>query len=252
MMDEYVLKLLEKNERIDKRKLDEFRKIDVKTGIIERAEGSARVKMGKTDVIVGIKMGLGEPFPDTPNHGMLRVDAEFSPIAHSEFEAGPPRENATELARVVDRGIRESGAIDLEKLCIKEGERVWAIFVDIYMINHDGNLVDASSLGAMAALLNTKMLKLEKDEIARNKFSGKLPVKHKAVVVSVGKIGDKLLIDPTDEEERFLDCRLCVGVMEDGKICAMQKIGSKELTEKDLSDMIDLAVKKSKELMKLI
>ena len=51
--------------RFDGRKYDEFRKIEIETGISKKAEGSARVKLGKTDVIVGIKMGVDEPYPDS-------------------------------------------------------------------------------------------------------------------------------------------------------------------------------------------
>ena len=70
---DYVLKLLESGERLDGRKMDQFRDIKLETGIIKRAEGSARVKIGKTDVIVGVKMDLGEPFSDIPNMGVLRT-----------------------------------------------------------------------------------------------------------------------------------------------------------------------------------
>ncbi len=254
MRSNYILKLLEENERLDGRKLDEFRDIKVKAGIIERAEGSARVKMGKTDVIVGIKLDFGEPYPDTPNMGILRVDAEFTPISCEEFEPGPPGEDATELARVVDRGIRESECIDLEKLCVKKGEKVWMICVDIYPINHDGNLVDASALAAIAALLNTRLLKLDKDgNLIRDESSGKLPMLHKPITISVGKISDKSILDTTKEEEKLLGCKLSISIREDGKVCAMQKsAGSAGLTEEEVSEMIDLAVKKTKEIRKLV
>jgi len=254
MRAEYILKLLENNERLDGRGMAEFRPINIETGVIERAEGSARVKMGRTDVLVGVKLDFGEPFPDVPNMGILRVEAEFTPLACSEFEPGPPGEDATELARVVDRGIRESESIDLEKLCIKEGEKVWAISVDVYVLNHDGNLIDASALGAIAALFNTRMLKVDKDgNLIRGEFSGNLPMKHKPITISVGKIAGKLLLDTTKEEEELLDCKLSVSVREDGKICAMQKSGgSTGLTEKEIDEIIDLAIEKSKEIRKLI
>lgn len=252
MRDDYVLKLLEKDERLDGRKLDEFRPIEIKTGFIEKAEGSTRVKIGKTDVIVGVKMDVGEPYPDIPDTGTLKTEAEFSPIAHGEFEPGPPREDATELARVVDRGIRESESIDLEKLCIKKGEKVWTVFVDIYTINHDGNLIDASALGAIAALSTAKMPELKDDKIVRDKFVKKLPMLHKPITVTVGKIMNKFIIDPTEKEEKFLGCKLSVAVREDGKICAMQKIGNEVLTEEDVDKMIKLVVKKSEEIRKLI
>jgi exosome complex component RRP42 len=252
MISEYMIKLLENGERVDGRKLDAFRDIKVETGIIKRAEGSARVKIGKTDVIVGIKTEIGEPFSDMPNMGILKTEAEFTPIASPDFESGPPGEDATELARIVDRGIRESEMIDLEKLCIKEGEKAWEIFVDVQIINHDGNLIDASALAAIAALKVTKVPKLEDDKIIRDKTEMKLPLLHTPITVTVGKFADKFIIDPLKEEEEVLDSKITIAVMENGKICAMQKSGEKSLSMEGLNEMIDLAVKKSKEIRKLL
>ena len=149
--------LLEKGTRIDGRGLLDTREIKIEQGLIEKAEGSARVLLGKTDVLVGVKIETGEPFPDTPKEGVLTVNAELVPLASPTFEPGPPDENSIELARVVDRGIRESHAVDTEKLCIEEGKKVFVVFVDVYVLNHDGNLIDASAIAAMAALMNTKM-----------------------------------------------------------------------------------------------
>jgi len=252
MQLDYMLKLLEGGERLDGRKMDQFRDIKLETGIIKRAEGSARVKMGKTDVIVGIKMNLGEPFPDIPDMGVLRTGAEFTPIASPDFESGPPGEDATELARVVDRGIRESESIDLEKLCLKKGEKVWTVFVDVHIINHDGNLIDASALAAVAALKTAKIPKLEDDEIIRDKLEKKLPILHEPITVTIGKVSDKYIIDPTREEEEVLESKISIAIREDGKVCAMQKSGSIGLRVEDVEKIIDLAVKKSKEIRKLL
>jgi exosome complex component RRP42 len=251
MRSEYILRLLEKNERLDGRKLDEFRKIEIKTNFIKKAEGSARIKIGKTDVIVGIKTEISKPFPDMPNMGVLKTGAEFSPIASPDFESGPPGEDATELARVVDRGIRESESIDLEKLCLKEGEKAWEVFVDIHMINHDGNLIDASALAAIAALLKTQIPKIKDEKIIREDYEKKLPMLHKPITVTVGKVLGKLLIDPTKEEEEVLESKLTVAVMENNNICAMQKSGD-SLSIEDIEKMIDLAITKTKELRKLL
>jgi len=252
MRSEYILKLIENDERIDGRKMDEFRKINVETGCIKRAEGSARVKFGKTDVIVGIKMEIGEPFSDMPNMGVLKTGAEFTPIASPDFESGPPGEDAIELARVVDRGIRESECIDLEKLCLKEEEKVWEVYVDIHIINHDGNLIGASALAAISALKTTKIPKLEDDKIIRDKLEKKLPLLHEPITVTVGKVSDKFIIDSTKEEEEVLNSKLTVAIMEDEKICAMQKGGTDRISFDDIEKMINLAIKKSKELRKLL
>lgn len=252
MRAEYVLEMIKEGKRIGNRALDEFRKIEIQTDLIKKAEGSARVKLGDTDVITGVKLDVGEPFKDTPDEGILITSAEFTPIASPEFEPGPPREDAIELARVVDRGIREGKAIDLKKLCIEEGEKVWIVFIDIHILNHMGNLLDASSLASIAALLHAKIPKYEDGNVVREEFSGALPILHKPIMITVGKIYDKLLIDLLREEEEACDTRLSIAVREDDKICAMQKIGGSPLTLKEVEDCIQLALKKSKEVRKLL
>lgn len=252
MRESYALELIQKDKRIDGRKFDDFRKIEIKKGIAKNAEGSAQVKLGNTEVMVGVKLNTGEPFSDTPDEGMLMVGAEFTPMASPDFESGPPGEDAVELARVVDRGLRESKCIDLEKLCIEEGEKVWCIFTDIHIINNQGNLLDAAALAAIAAVLDAKMPKMEKDEIKRGEYEGPLPVKFKPINVTVCKVGDKFLLDPALEEEDVIDAKLSVSVRDDDNICSLQKQGHKELDVKDLEKMIDIALKKSKEIRKML
>lgn len=248
MTVEYALELIEKGRRIDGRKLDEFRKIEIEENIVEKAEGSASVKLGETHVIAGIKLELGEPFPDTPDEGMLIVNAEFSPLASPDFEAGPPGEDAIELARIVDRGIRESKCIKLNELVIKTGEKVWCVFIDIHIINHQGNLLNASALASLVALMNTKIPKLEDGKIIRKEYERKLPLAHYPINVTVCKVGERYFFDPVLEEENIIDAKLSVTVREDDKICAMQKQGNKGIGFEEILKMVDLAIKKSREI----
>jgi exosome complex component RRP42 len=254
VQDQYIKTLASKNLRIDDRKLDEHRKITIEKDVIENAEGSAKVKLGDTEVIVGVKMGVGEPFPDTPNEGVLIVNAELSPLASPEFELGPPRERAIEMARIVDRGIRESKCIDMEKMCIKKGEKVWMIFVDIQPLNHDGNLIDASGIAATEALLNTKMPEYdEKNETVNyeNKKK-KLPLKEKPVPVTLAQINDRLFVDPGIEEEDVMSSRITIVTKENGNICAIQKGGKSGFLIERAEEAIDIALKKGKEIRKML
>jgi exosome complex component RRP42 len=252
MNEEYALELIEKGRRVDGRKFDEWRKIEIKPNIVKNAEGSASVKLGETEVVAGVKLEIGEPFPDAPDEGILIVNAEFSPLASPDFEAGPPGEDAIELARIVDRGIRSSRCIKLEELCIEPGKKVWCIFVDINIINHAGNLLDASALASLVALLNTKIPKVEGEEILRGEFERDLPCKFKPINVSVCKIGENLLVDPVLEEEEIAEVRLSVSVRDDDMICAMQKQGNGELKIEEVKKIIDIAIEKSKEIRKMI
>ncbi|MEM5804572.1 MAG: RNA-binding protein, partial [Candidatus Aenigmatarchaeota archaeon] len=108
MQDRYIKKMMEDSKvRLDGRSFDQFREVSIETNVVTSAEGSARVKIGNSLVLAGVKMDVMEPYPDTPDEGNLVVDAELLPIASPDFEPGPPDEHAIEIARVVDRGIRE-------------------------------------------------------------------------------------------------------------------------------------------------
>ena len=247
----YIIDLIGKNKRIDGRKLTEYRKpIKIETGISKNAEGSARVLIGETEVIVGVKLDVGTPFPDTPDEGAIVVTTELLPLSSPVFEAGPPDAQATELARIVDRGIRESKMIDLKKLCIKEKEKVWIVYIDIYTINDDGNLIDASALAALAALRECRIPKYDEKE-GRTKYGEwtdkKVPITKTPITVTLIKIKDKILVDPNSKEEEVMDSRLTVAIA-DGKINAMQKGGDKGIMLDEIDSMIELAIEKAKEL----
>ncbi len=244
--------LLDAGKRLDDRGLEDYREIKVEQGVIEKAEGSARVLLGKTEVLVGTKIETGAPFPDTPNEGVQTVNAELVPLASAAFEPGPPDENSIELARIVDRGIRESKAIDTSKLVIEAGKKVFVVFVDVYVLNHDGNLIDASALAAVAALLNTKMPNYEvKDGEVKTKTGyTPLPMKNHPITVTIGKINDKLIVDPWLEEEQVMDARISMAFNDDGNICAIQKGGSGYFTPKQLAEATKIAKAKAVELRK--
>jgi exosome complex component RRP42 len=252
---ERIKEFLEKGKRFDGRGLDDFRELTIETGISKKAEGSARVRLGKTEVLVGIKMDVGAPYPDSQDKGNLMVTAEFLPLSSPRIEAGPPQFDSIELARVIDRGIRESKFIELEKLCIKEGEKVWTVFVDIYSINDDGNLLDAAGIGAIAALKSAKIPEYN-EETGKTKF-GEWTDKHvplsKEVPISltVHKIGNSLIVDPTREEEDISETRVTAASC-DGVVHSMQKGNEKELTAEEFNKILDLIEKTEREINKKI
>ena len=249
-----IVELISSGKRLDGRGLTDYREVQLEVGAIERAEGSARLRLGKTEVMVGTKIEVGEPFPDVPNEGVLTVNAELVPLASPTFEPGPPNENAIELARVVDRGIRESKAIELEKLCVKSGKKVFIVFVDVYVLNHDGNLIDASAMAALAALLKTKMsnYELEGEKIKVKPGYTPLPIRNYPIAVTFAKINDKLIVDPWLEEEQVMDARLTITLDKDGKICAIQKGGYGHFTIKQILEATKIAREKSEALRKLV
>ena len=212
-----IVKLINNGKRADGRDFDQRREIVVEPGIISKAEGSAKVTLGDTQVIVGVKPSIGEPSPES-----------------------------IELARVVDRGIRESELVDLEKLCIEEGKKVWMLFIDLHVIDYDGNLFDCANIAVMAALLNTKLptASIVDDELVLDEENlMDLPVRDKVALSTFVKIGNGMVLDPSLEEEEVLDARLSVGVTQNNSyISSMQKGGEVPLTRDEILDAVHTAI----------
>ena len=250
---QHIIKLFESDTRLDGRKLTDYRPVKVDVDVTPNAEGSARVKIGDTEVIVGVKVEVMQPYPDSPDEGSIMVGAELLPLSNPNFEQGPPSIQAVELARIVDRGIRESKSLDFKKLCIKEGEKIWMIIIDIVTINDAGNLFDASALASISALKNMKFPECKGDVIDYKKKTSKgLELTDTPLSVTVIKIGDKFIVDPDSDEEKAVDARLSVASLSDGTLCAMQKGGDVPLSAEDVEKMVDLGLEKGKELRKLV
>lgn len=82
------------------------------------------MQLGGTRVLAAVAAGLEAPFSDRSREGALRFNLELSPMASPAFEAGRMGEDAVELARIVERAIKQSGAIDMEALCVLPGRKV--------------------------------------------------------------------------------------------------------------------------------
>jgi len=254
-----IIEYIKQGKRFDGRKLDQFRDFEVQLGISENAEGSCSVKLGKTEVYAGVKMSTIEPYPDGPNEGTLSVTLELGAMADNDFDLGAPRIEAVEMARVIDRGIRESGIIDWEKLCIKSGEKVWQISLDIYAVNNDGNLFDVAALAGLIALAHAKFPVYNEKEgkVEHELTNTPLPLKKEKMSfnLTVHKVGDSFVLDPSLEEEEISDYRLGMALADnDGevRITAMQKGKEGGISESDMESILKLVEDSFKGLHKKV
>jgi exosome complex component RRP42 len=245
---DYLVTLAKDGKRADGRTFDQFRDIKIETGVVLKAEGSAKVKIGNTQVLTGIKMDVGEPYPDTPDKGVMTTAAELIPLASPDFESGPPDQEAIELARVVDRGIRESKLIDVEKLCIEPNEKVWIVFIDIHILDYDGNLFDAASLAALAALMTTTV-PAERHELGENY---PLPLRDPPVSVTSVKFNGTCVTDPFLDEEEIAEARLTVAVDKNGDIRAMQKGLRGSFTRDEITNIINVSSNNGKKIREIL
>jgi exosome complex component RRP42 len=246
-----LLQLLANGTRADGRGKLDYRPIQLVRNPLQNAEGSALCTIGKTQVICGVKIDLATPFPDRPSEGVLSTGAEFTPLGSHLFEPGPPKVAAIELARVTDRSIRSANMIDLPSLAIPGCPKVKAVYVDLWIADHDGNLFDAATLAAVAALADCRMPKLEADKFIRGEYDGKLPIGALPVSCTFGTVGKNHLLDPTLDEEKGLDGQFVLATTPDF-VCAAQKTGWMGYTQKDIMEFVDISFKKGAELRSLL
>ena len=241
---------ISKGKRLDGRNLDELRTLNVELDIIKKANGSAKVNLGNSEVVAGVKVETGEPFEGLENKGALIVSAEVLPTASTFVEPGPPDEETIELARVVDRGVRESEMIDLDRLALVPGEIVYTIFVDCSITNTDGNLFDCTSYAVVSALMSCKLpvFEIQDNKVIDTGMIKPTPVTTIPVSITAARIGDSIILDPTAEEEACMDARITITTNSDNNFTAVQKGATGTFTTEQVKSILDTARSKGEEV----
>ncbi|XP_024962418.1 exosome complex component RRP45B-like isoform X2 [Cynara cardunculus var. scolymus] len=231
--------------RVDGRRPFDYRKLSISF------DGSSEVQLGNTRVMGFVTGQLVQPYRDRPNEGTLAIYTEFSPMADPSFEAGRPGESAIELGRIVDRGLRESRAVDTESLCVISGKSVWAIRIDLHIIDNGGNLVDASNVAALAALSTFRRpectLGENGQEVIVHPPEAREPlpliIHHLPVAVTFAFIGKEnvVVIDPTHHEEAVMGGSMTATLNTNGDVCAIQKAGGEGVLQSVIMQCLRIA-----------
>ncbi|CAK8530895.1 unnamed protein product [Lathyrus sativus] len=235
--------------RVDGRGPLDYRKLNIKFG---RGDGSAEVQLGETRVMGFVSGQLVQPYRDRPNEGTLSVFTEFSPMADPSFEPGRPGESAVELGRIIDRGLRESRAIDTESLCILSAKLVWAIRIDIHILDNAGNLVDAANIAALASLMTFRRPECslggedgQQVVVHPPEVREPLPliIHHLPIAVTFGFFSNENLVvlDPTYREEAVMTGRMTTTLNANGDVCAIQKPGGQGVSQRVIMHCLKLA-----------
>ena len=227
---------------------------------VTRSDGRATAEAAlgaRTRVHAAVTADVAPPLPDRPLDGFLTFHVELLPSASraTDFPAGGARAPlaAVHVSRILERQLRDARAIDTEALCIVPGERVWALRCDVRVVEDGGNVVDAASAAALAALLHfrrpdaTVRGRSVTVHGARERAPLPLAVHHTPLTVSYGCLavgagagagegeagadapgaggGALLLLDPSLAEERLCDGALTLCVNAHGELCGMHKLG---------------------------
>ncbi|KAG2442728.1 hypothetical protein HXX76_002810 [Chlamydomonas incerta] len=254
---EFILKALGEDVRLDGRRPNDIRKPKFQFSLDDR---SATVAQGSTRVMAVVSAALEAPYPDRPSEGPLRFNVEFSPMASPAFEPGKPGEDAIQVARLIERGLRQSGAVDQEALCVVAGRKVWALRVDCHVLDHGGNLLDVSFLAALAALLAFR-----KPEVEVGGESGSEIIVHPpevrepvpltihhlpvAVTFALFQAGDVLVADPTWKEEAAAAGSCTVVMNPAQEVCCVHKADGIGLSPEQFMRCVRLAGRQAEEVV---
>lgn len=254
---DFLLRAISEKKRLDGRQTYDYRKIKIKFGT---DYGCCFVDLGKTRVMAQVSCELVAPKESRPNEGIMFFNIELSPLASPAFEQGRQSELSVKLNRQLERCLRNSKCIDTESLCVVSGEKVWQIRVDVHMLNHDGNLMDAASIAAITALCHFRRpdVGIQGDEVTvyppEERDPIPLSVYHMPISVSFSffQQGTYLLVDPCEREERVMDGLLMIAMNKHREICSIQSSGGIMLLKEQVMRCSKIASVKVSEITELI
>ena len=226
--------------RIDGRKNDELRPVEIIPNINKFAEGSCLIRCGNTQVLCTASVEDRTP-PHVPM-GEGWVTAEYSMLPRANRERSrrdisklklSPR--SAEIQRLVGRALR--AAVDMKKL----GER--AITIDCDVLQGDGGTRTASVTGGYVALCLAIRKLMEEGEIREN------PIITPVAAISAGIVADEALLDLCYEEDSSAQVDLNCVMTGDGQLVEIQGTGEgRAFTIAEQQELVKLCAKGIKEL----
>lgn len=203
--------------REDGRSLEQLRKIEMKLGIVKRANGSSEVRFGNTVVLAAV-YGPKMLFPrhlQESETGILRCRYNMAPFSVDERKSPGPDRRSVELSKVI--------RLALEPAIFLEDFPRAGIAMYIEVIQADGSTrvtgINALSLALAAA---------------------GIPMKDLVVSCSVGKVNDELLVDLNGKEDNNSQCDLAFAMLPTKNLVTLLQMDG-VLTREEFVKLLGLA-----------
>ena len=253
---DFVLDGIDQDLRVDGRGRLDHRSLTLELGTSPQASGSARLRLGSTDVMVAVRADIGTPPAGFPTHGRLSCAVELSASADPAYEGRGGEKAAAELSRALERGLLGASAggaaslsaaasgtrggssdhgagaaLAMESLGIQKGKSCWVLRCDCLVLSADGSALDALSVAVKAALADCKIPKvtavagpnhgdpseLELDDDPEQ--CSRLDVSRVPLVATVTRFGNGgIVVDATRDECALGDYALAVAADAEGNV----------------------------------
>ncbi|KAI5459921.1 ribosomal protein S5 domain 2-type protein [Mariannaea sp. PMI_226] len=254
----FLIQALQEGLRLDGRKFDQFRQLELKFG---DEYGVVEVQFGKTRVLAKVSAEVTVPYSDRPFDGVFTITSELSPMVAPSYEVNRPSQEEVLLSRLLEKTIRRSNALDTESLCLIAGQKCWSIRVDLHVLSHDGNLTDCACLAVVAALRHFRKpdTTIEGETLTVYTAAEREPVPlswlHSPFCVTFsffGEEGEQVLVDSTWLEEQLRVSTCTYSINKHGEICQIAKLGGAALDAPLFIQCASVAVSRAKELTDLV
>ncbi|XP_066590750.1 exosome complex exonuclease RRP42 [Prorops nasuta] len=254
----FILHGLDADFRNDGRRRCEYRSMEIETKILPQANGSARIRMGNTDVLVSVKLEIDTPIPERPHEGKLEFFVDCSANATPQFEGKGGDDLATEISNILVSAYQSPYAFDLKSLSIISHKKCWKMYIDVLILECGGNLYDVIGAAVKGGLYSTEIPRItaatldggEADiQLSDDPYDNiTLHDTNFPAIVTVCKIGDNLVVDPTTEEEMCSSASIVMSVMPNGKVTSVIKVGSSSLQPSTLEKVFEMGSAVGKQL----
>ena len=226
--------------RSNDRAFDQLRDVNVETGIISNAEGSALIKFGNTHVICTASIENSVPrWMKNSNEGW--ITAEYGMLPRSTHERmgreaarGKQSGRTQEIQRLIGRSLRQS--VNLEYL------KDHTITIDCDVIQADGGTRTASITGGCIALFSA----------IQNKLKDHRAIKKHVAAISIGLLNDEPILDLDYTEDSSAETDLNLVMDEDNGIIEIQGTAEENpFSNEQLEQMLDIGKKGISHLIEL-
>ena len=230
--------------RTDNRRADQMRPIEIQSGYLKTAEGSALIAVGNTRVLCAASIEDGVP-QFLRGTGKGWVTAEYSMLPRAtlkrtprEVNKGRPSGRTHEIQRLIGRSLR--AVVDLGAL----GER--SVLVDCDVIQADGGTRTASITGAYVALAAALQQLVQFGALKKS------PLADSVAATSVGIVAGEPMIDLDYEEDSRAGVDMNIVMTGSGKFVEVQATAEHHpFDDTQLSRLIELGRNGIRELTEI-
>lgn len=218
--------------------------------------GCCLATLGNSKVMTQISAIIAEPRLTRPSEGVINIRADLTMLGSTNYDTSRNSDECVQLSRLLHKGIRDARCIDLESLCIISGEKVWHIQVDVTVLNHEGNLIEVASVSSLAALAHFRRpeVSVEDGLVKVHSFELREPVRftmlHFPFLMKFAffKGATISFVDPSEDEEKFCDGYLIVGVNIFREITLLHIAGKSLISKNQILKQCNHAISQTKVL----